>query len=125
MFRNGRRPRIASVAVASAAALVAVGLAACSSSGSSSSGPAASGSASATGTKVTGGTATYALPPSVTLNYIFPFTSIANISTYNANQWMWLMYRPLYMFGDNSSTNVAVNYPLSPAQEPVYSNGGK
>ena len=34
------------------------------------------------------------------------------------------MYRPLYMFGNNGPS-VAVNYPLSPANAPVYSNGGK
>jgi len=28
------------------------------------------------------------------------------------------------MFGDNGQSS-AVNYPLSPAQEPVYSDGGK
>ncbi len=31
-----------------------------------------------------------------------------------------LMYRPLYMFGDNGSS-VSVNYPLSLANAPVYS----
>ena len=34
------------------------------------------------------------------------------------------MYRPLYMFGDNGDS-VTVNYPLSPADAPVYSDGGK
>ncbi len=36
-----------------------------------------------------------------------------------------LMVRPLYMFGGNSNTSISVNYPLSPANAPVYSNGGK
>jgi peptide/nickel transport system substrate-binding protein len=124
MFRNRRRTRTARIAVAGAAALLAVGIAACSSSGSSTNSPGASPSTSATGTKVPGGTVTYALPPSVTLNYVFPFTSIANISVYNANQWMWLMYRPLYMFGGNN-LSTAVNYPASPAEAPAYSDGGK
>jgi len=35
-----------------------------------------------------------------------------------------LMYRPLYMFGNNGPS-VTVNYPLSLASAPVYSNGGK
>ena len=35
------------------------------------------------------------------------------------------MYRPLYMFGNNTNDNVAINYPLSPANAPMYSNGGK
>ncbi len=125
MFRNRRRPRLARAAVTGAAALIAVGLAACSSGGSTSStSTGTSPSASSTAAKVAGGTVTYALPPNVTLNYIFPFTSIENISVYNANQWMWLMYRPLYMFGDNGMS-VDVNYPLSPAEAPVYTDGGK
>jgi peptide/nickel transport system substrate-binding protein len=124
MFRNRRRPRTARIAVAGAAALLAVGIAACSGSGSSGNSPSASASASATGAKVSGGTATVALQPSVTLSYIFPFTSIANISVYNANQFQWLMYRPLYMFGGNN-TSIEVNYALSPADEPVYSSDGK
>jgi peptide/nickel transport system substrate-binding protein len=44
---------------------------------------------------------------------------------YNSEQFQWLMYRPLYMFGNNTNDNVAINYPLSPANQPVYSNGGK
>ena len=44
---------------------------------------------------------------------------------YNAQQFQWLMVRPLYMFGNNSNTSVLINYPLSPANQPVYSNGGK
>src|SRR5215471_2406829 len=122
MFRNRRRPRLAQAAAAGTAALLAAGIAACSSSGSGS--PGASASASAAGTKVTGGTATFGLPPSVTLSYIFPFIPIAESSSYTVNQWQWLMYRPLYLFGDNGQS-VAINLPLSPAQEPVYTDGGK
>ena len=113
-----RRMRVGLAALGAAGALA---LAACSSGGSSSS-PGAS--ASATGTKVTGGTATFGLPPSTTLGYIFPFIPLAESSSYTVNQWQWLMYRPLYLFGDNGQS-VAVNYPLSPAQPPVYSDGGK
>jgi peptide/nickel transport system substrate-binding protein len=35
------------------------------------------------------------------------------------------MYRPLYMFGNNTGTSVAIDYPLSPARAPVYSDGGR
>jgi peptide/nickel transport system substrate-binding protein len=65
-----------------------------------------------------------ALPAGVTYNWIFPFYAITNASVYNGQQFQWLFYRPLYMFGGNN-TNVTVNYPLSPANAPVYSNGGK
>ena len=110
------------VGLAALGAAGALALAACSSSGSSS--PGASASGSAPGTKVPGGTVTIALPPSVTNTFIWPFIPLDQSSTYDTIQWQWLMYRPLYMFGDNGQS-VAVNYPLSPAQPPVYSDDGK
>jgi peptide/nickel transport system substrate-binding protein len=106
--------RIAGVAVVVAAVLLAVG---CSSSSST--------TPSSGGTPVKGGTATVALPSGVTYNWIFPFYAITNASVYNTEQFQWLMYRPLYMFGNNTNNNVGINYPLSPANQPVYSNGGK
>jgi peptide/nickel transport system substrate-binding protein len=110
----GRRKRfIAGLAAVTAAALLAVG---CSSS---------SAPPSSAGAKVKGGTARVALRPGVTLSWIFPFYSITNASVYNSEQFQWLMYRPLYMFGNNTNSNVAINYPLSPANQPTYSNGGK
>ena len=110
-----RKLRLAAVAVLAAVATVA---AACSSSSSP------SGSSTA-GAAVTGGTASISLPAGVTYSWIYPFYSITNASVYNDNQFQWLMYRPLYFFGNNTSNDVAINYPLSPANPPVYSNGGK
>jgi peptide/nickel transport system substrate-binding protein len=126
MFRNRRRTRTARVAVAGAAAVLAVGIAACSSSSSSAGGssPSSSASASSTAAAVPGGTATVSLPAGVTLSYIWPYTPLANANEYNAEQFQMLMYRPLYMFGNNGNS-VAVNYPLSPANAPVYSADGK
>jgi len=112
-----RKLRLAAVAAASVVALIAAG---CSSSG----GSGGSGSASS-GVPVKGGTATVALPAGVTNDWIFPFYAITNSSVYNSNQFQWMFYRPLYMFGNNTNTNVTINYPLSPANAPVYSNGGK
>lgn len=57
-------------------------------------------------------------------NYIWPFVPATNYSVYNSEMFQWLMYRPLYMFGSNGPS-VAVNYALSPAKKPVYSQGGK
>ena len=111
-----RRLRLAAVAVAAAAALTAAG---CSSSGSS------TPSSTSSGAAVKGGTATIALPPGTTYNWAFPFYAITNASVYNDQQFEWLMYRPLYMFGNNTDTSVSINYGLSPAGAPVYSNGGK
>jgi peptide/nickel transport system substrate-binding protein len=110
-----RRLRLAAVAVAAAAALIAAG---CSSSSSPS-------SSTSSGAAVKGGTATIALPPGTTYNWVFPFYAITNASVYNDQQFQWLMYRPLYMFGNNTDTSVSINYALSPADQPVYSNGGK
>src|SRR6185437_3914542 len=113
--------------VAGAAALLAVGIAACSSSnpagpgGSSSS---SSSSASSTAAASAGGTARVALPGGVTLNWIWPYTPLTNANEYNSEGFQMLMYRPLYMFGNNGPS-VAVNYPLSLANAPVYTNGGK
>ena len=99
-------------------AIAALTVAACSSSGA----PPGSGSS---GPPVTGGTATIALPANVSYSWIFPFYAITNSGVYNGQQFQWLMFRPLYMFGNNTDTSVLINYPLSPASAPVYSNGGK
>ena len=100
-----RKMRLAAITGAVAVALIAAG---CSSSGS----PASS---SSSGAAVKGGTATVALPAGVTNNWIFPFYAITNASVYNDNQFQWMFYRPLYLFGNNTNTSVTVNYPLSPA----------
>ena len=71
-----------------------------------------------------GGTARVALPAGVTLSYIWPYTPLANANEYNAEGFQMLMYRPLYMFGNNGNS-VSVNYPLSPANAPAYSADGK
>ena len=128
MFRNRRRSRVARVAVAGAAGLLALGIAACSSSATSSTSPSSSTSAtsspSSTAAISPGGTATVALPAGVTVNWIWPLMPAVDESEYNAEGFQQLLYRPLYYFGGNS-TSVAVNYPLSTANAPVYSDGGK
>jgi peptide/nickel transport system substrate-binding protein len=113
-FRLRGRMTIAVGAGAVALALVA---AACSSSNpppSSSSG----------GAKAKGGTVTWGEEPGAQPNWIWPFVPITNYSVYNSQTFQWLMYRPLYMFGNNGSSET-VNYPLSLANAPTYSNGGK
>jgi peptide/nickel transport system substrate-binding protein len=73
-------------------------------------------------TKLTGGKAVWAEPPNATPNYIFPLTSGGYFSVSNLSQFQFLMYRPLYWFGENGT--VKLNSSLSLAQDPVYSNGG-
>jgi peptide/nickel transport system substrate-binding protein len=92
---------------AAAAALVAAG---CSSS-SNVTGPTG-------GTPVNGGTAVFAEPPSTVPNYIFPFTSSTYISVININDFQYLMYRPLYWFGNG--TQPTLNDSLSLANPPVF-----
>jgi peptide/nickel transport system substrate-binding protein len=123
MFR-GRRPRRARVAVAGAAALLAVGIAACSVPGSGSTSAASSASRSSTATVVSGGTAKVALPAGSAPTYILPYMPVTNATPYNTIEFQWLLYRPLYMFGNNGQS-VDVNYPLSVANAPVFTDGGK
>jgi peptide/nickel transport system substrate-binding protein len=108
--RSRLRSRFALVAAGAAAlALVAAG---CGGSGSSS-------SSSSGGTKEKGGVATYALPPSSTPNYIFPYTSSADFSVVNASYLQDLLYRPLYWFGVGETPNY--NQSLSVANAPQFS----
>jgi peptide/nickel transport system substrate-binding protein len=88
-------------------ALVAAG---CASSGS----PSSSGN-----TPVKGGTAVWAEPPSEVPSYILPFMNAANESNVNLFQFQYLMYRPLYWFGQGSQPTV--NNSLSLANPPVFS----
>ena len=53
----------------------------------------------------------------MTYNYIFPFYAITDASVYNL-QFQYLFFRPLYIFGNNTDSSVAVNYPLSSASPP-------
>jgi len=117
VFPSTRRRRARGLfAVACGAAAIALTVAACSSGGSSSNGAAA---ATPTGTPVTGGTATFALPPSTVPNYIFPFDSSTYFSVTNSEDFQYLLYRPLYWFGNGSSPTL--NASLSVANPPVYS----
>ncbi len=76
-----------------------------------------------TGQRLSGGTATMALPPSTTPNYIFPFDNGGDFTVTNTSQFQYLMWRPLYWFGKNGT--VALNTSLSLANAPVYSNQNK
>ena len=71
------------------------------------------------GAKIKGGTAVWALPPSSTPNYIFPFESSAYLSTYNNLSFAQLMYRPLYWFG--AGAQPLLNPSLSLANPPTWS----
>ena len=79
-------------------------------------GPTSSGASTPT-------TATWAEPPQATPNFILPFYPAQLCSVDNIEQFQFLMYRPLYWFGDNGQ--VQLNPSLSLADAPVYSSDGK
>jgi peptide/nickel transport system substrate-binding protein len=70
-------------------------------------------------TPVKGGTAVMAEPPSQTPDYIFPFMDPAVSTNQNLFDFTYLMYRPLYWFGQGSQP--VVNPSLSLASLPVFS----
>ncbi len=122
MVGNRRWTRRAAAAAVGAGALLTLGIAGCTvSPGSASAGATAS---SATARAVPGGIARVALPAGVTPNWIWPYVPRANASEYNIQGFERLLYRPLYMFGDNGPS-VSVNYSASSADAPAYSDGGR
>lgn len=127
------RLRSQATKVAAVAVVAATVLAACGSSSSTSS--TGGGTAAATlkgaygslpvqtGTPKPGGVVNFAESPGAGPNYIFPITPAANSSVYVAYQFQDLMFRPLYW----APVGVVprINYPLSLATKPVFSNGNK
>jgi len=71
----------------------------------------------------TSGDVTFALPPAVIPNYIFPVMSGTYYSNVNLYQFQALMFRPLYWFGNGNQPSF--NESLSLAKTPVFTNGGK
>jgi peptide/nickel transport system substrate-binding protein len=114
-FPGKRKGRARQALAAGGAAALVLAAAACGSSGS---GGGSGSSGSGGGTKVAGGTATYALPPNTVPNYIFPFASSTYFSVVNAEYFQYLMYRPLYWFGNGATPTMNTN--LSLADAPVF-----
>jgi peptide/nickel transport system substrate-binding protein len=110
-FRLRLRSKILAVGAAAAAcAFVAAGCA-------SSTGSTATGT-----TPVSGGTAVMAEPPSTPPTYIFPYMSSTFASDVNLFNFQYLMYRPLYWFGQGEQPTF--NSSLSLADQPTF-NGTK
>jgi peptide/nickel transport system substrate-binding protein len=122
LFRSASRSTPATLAALGFAAVLAIS--ACSSGGGSSgnSGSGSSGSGSS-GAAAAGGSATFALPPNATPNWIFPLATPGHLASYNSSiqAEMWL---PLYAY-DSTSGTLAYNSAISSAEQPVYSNGDK
>jgi peptide/nickel transport system substrate-binding protein len=85
--------RLPGLRILAALGFVALALAAC-------------GTQSTNATKLAGGTATFAEGPNAKPNYIFPLTSGAYFSVTNLSQFQFLIYRPLYWFGDNGQVKL-------------------
>lgn len=65
---------------------------------------------------------TWAEAPQAPPNYIFPFMGLQFFSVSNTTQFQYLMYRPLYWFGQGAT--LSLNPSLSLAQLPQYSADG-
>jgi peptide/nickel transport system substrate-binding protein len=68
-------------------------------------------------------TITFAEGPGAAPNYIFPYLGCQYFSVATLSQFQELTYRPVYWFGTPGSS--AVDYSLSPAKQPVFSNSDK
>jgi peptide/nickel transport system substrate-binding protein len=76
-----------------------------------------------TGSPIQGGSATFALHANNTLNYIFPFMPVQYLSVSNVSDLQYLLYRPLYWFGDKGQ--VTLNDTLSLADQPSFTDGNR
>lgn len=108
------RPSIRVAALAIAASLT---LAACTSATSG------NGGGQTGNTPVSGGTASFAESAGAPPNYIFPLDALQYFNTSNINQFQYLMWRPLYWFGNGG--RIVLNRALSLAEPPVYSDGNR
>jgi peptide/nickel transport system substrate-binding protein len=107
--QSGLRGRVM-LAVSSGAVMLALGAAGCTSS--------TCGGGPVTWVKVKGGTAVFAEPLSAAPDYIFPFASRPYTSVSNQEDFSYLMYRPLYWFGNGAAP--LLNPSLSLANTPTW-----
>jgi peptide/nickel transport system substrate-binding protein len=76
-----------------------------------------------TGQPVRGGVATFALPANTTPNYIFPFMPTEYFSVTTISDLQYLLYRPLYWFGDRGKP--VLNDRISLADFPRFADGNR
>jgi peptide/nickel transport system substrate-binding protein len=94
-----------------------------SSSSTPQTGPGLTAATAPTGARVSGGTVYFAQGADAPPTYIFPLYTFADCTTVNINQFMNIMYRPLYWYGNNYSPTVDYDYSIG--QKPVFSDGDK
>lgn len=108
------------------AVALAASIAACGGGGGSTGTGSGSGTlTSASGTATSGGTLTFAEQPGAPPTYIFPIYDGANSGNNNITYLQPLMWKPLYWFGHPDSSSATVDYQLSMANAPVFSDGNK
>jgi peptide/nickel transport system substrate-binding protein len=113
-------------ALAACGVVAAMGLAACSKaapSGSVASSTGAFGSVPPASGTPHAGTITWAESPGSAPTWIFPVTPGADLSTSTVSTFQFLMWRPLYWFGNGVSPTEVPSMSL--AYQPTYSNGDK
>jgi len=110
------RKKLAGVALIAAAALTAAGC------GGSSSNSGSSSNNNLSKMSTNGNVATLALTSGYTPNFIFPFTDAAHFGTWNIDQLQYLLYRPLYWYGNNEQPTI--DYNLSLAGAPTWNAAG-
>lgn len=79
-----------------------------------------SGSSSASSSSGTSGIITFAEQPGAAPNWIFWLTPGSDFTVANNDQFQYLMWRPLYVFGNGAKAEI--NYALSIGNAPVYSD---
>jgi peptide/nickel transport system substrate-binding protein len=121
------------LAALAAVVIIAGSISACGSSTSSNgstattaagpaSGPGLTQPTQPSGARVSGGTVYWTEQPDLPPNYIFPMYSSSVCSTANAAQFLPMMFRPLYWFGNNYRPTV--DYSYSVGGPPQFSGGG-
>jgi peptide/nickel transport system substrate-binding protein len=130
-----RAARFKSISTAVLAGVVALAVGACGSSSSSTKTSAAAPSSvptsgagltsptTGTGHKISGGTVYFTEGSDAPPTYIFPMYNFQECTTTNNNQFMDLMYRPLYWYGNNYRPTIDYSYSIG--QKPIFSDGDK
>ncbi len=73
--------------------------------------------------RATGATVTWALPPGVQPNWIFPIMSLPHSSVYNSQSFQYLLWKPLFWFGNHGASKF--NPQLSLADPPRFSDNAR
>lgn len=120
------------VVAAVVCALVALAVSACGSSSSPTGvsvaglkqyGPGLTSPTTGSGAKISGGTVYFSEAADSPPNYIFPMYAPQYCGINNIDELNFLLYRPLYWYGNHYSPTV--DYDYSVGKKPVVSNGGK